>query len=282
MYSWSGIRILDLAPDDIVDIPYINGDLEVFSDSGTVLTGFHLTGVTVVSAPLHSHRQSASTSGVADRPLFVGELMTFKCCDQDFSEYIFGSAGPSYVVGDYYQESGPQNVFATSEACPLGPDRAPTSDAASASPSTVVLSTTKGYSFNDTSSELHDFNGLFMMIGGTVSTQNAHNPNGQQTICKIVEETTTGASQASMVLAGMQGMEQPVHFVASPGAKQTVVASVTTDGFKNISVLPTKVSAGSDAALAEGLDALRRLGRLDLAVHYPHTGVAMGDTCQPR
>ena len=37
----------------------------------------------------------------------------------------------------------------------------------------------------------------------------------------------------------------------------------------------------SDAALVEAWDALRRLGRIDLAIHYPHIGVTMEDTCNP-
>ena len=173
---------------------------------------------------------------------------------QDFSEYIFGSNGPTYVVGDYYQESGPQNVYATSDPLRFSSrglnghtlssarEDAGTWTSADAKPSTVVLSATKGYSFNDTNSEMHNFNGLFANIGGTLSTQNAHNPNGQQTICQIVEETTTGSSKANLLLAGLQGMEQPVHFVASPGAKQTVVASCTTDGYKNLTANPKQVS----------------------------------------
>ena len=79
--SWSGIRILDMGPDDIVDIPYINGDFEVFSNAGTVISGFHLTGVTVVSAPLTSP-DSVDLITDAGQSLFVGELMTFKCCQQ--------------------------------------------------------------------------------------------------------------------------------------------------------------------------------------------------------
>lgn len=59
------------------------GDFEVFSNAGTVISGFHLTGVTVVSAPLTS---SDSTGALAEtaagQSLFVGELMTFKCCQQ--------------------------------------------------------------------------------------------------------------------------------------------------------------------------------------------------------
>lgn len=174
---------------------------------------------------------------------------------QDFSEYIFGSNGPTYVVGDYYQESGPQNVYATSDPLEFssrGMNGSPrdwskartkpsTWTSADATPSTVVLSATKGYSFNDTNSEMHNFNGLFANIGGTLSTQNAHNPNGQQTICQIVEQTTSGTSKANLLLAGLQGMEQPVHFVASPGAKQTVVASCTTDGYKNLTANPKQV-----------------------------------------
>ena len=78
--SWSGIRILDMGPDDVVDIPYINGDFEVFSNAGTVISGFHLTGVTVVSAPLTSPDSVDLTD--AGQSLFVGELMTFKCCQQ--------------------------------------------------------------------------------------------------------------------------------------------------------------------------------------------------------
>eukprot|EP01048_Picozoa_sp_COSAG05_P024794 COSAG05_NODE_6002_length_1042_cov_1.089077_1_plen_163_part_01 len=153
---------------------YINGDLEIFSNTGTVLTGFHLTGVTVVSAAFgstndkqqeihdHDHDRPQQRQQTGDRaaapppsppPLFVGELMTFKCCDQDFSEYIWAPNGLTYAIGDYYQESGPQNVYASSEPCPLGP---PPKDGGDGKPSQVVLSTTKGYSYNYTSSHMYN------------------------------------------------------------------------------------------------------------------------------
>ena len=76
-------------------------------------------------------------------------------------------------------------------------------------------------------------------------------------------------------------MTNPMNFkiVGKPGAKQTTVVSVTTDGYKNITVLPTQISATSDASIAAGLDTLRRLGRVDLAVHYPALGITMADTC---
>ena len=104
--SFSGIRVLDLGPNDIVDIPYINGDLEVFSDTGTVLTGFHLTGVTVVSSAFGATSPDEEAlrdahANAQNPALFVGELMTFKCCDQDFSEYIWAPNGLTYAIGDY-------------------------------------------------------------------------------------------------------------------------------------------------------------------------------------
>ena len=79
-------------------------------------------------------------------------------------------------------------------------------------------------------------------------------------------------------------MTNPMHFkiVGKAGAKQTTVASVTTDGYKNITVLPEQFSATSDASIAAGFDALRRLGRVDLAVHYPELGITMDDTCRGR
>jgi hypothetical protein len=370
-HSWSGLRILDLGPNDIVDVPYINGDIEIFSNAGTVLTGFHLTGVSVVSAPLDgpdssSSKKNANAAAESDDSLFVGELMTFKCCDQDFSEYIYGSNGLTYVVGDYYQESGPQNVYATSDRLVFEPPapadmhsgriharyRTRSADDDTVKPSTVVLSTTKGFSFNDTNSEIHNFDGLFAMIGGHISTQSAHNPSGKQTICQIVEETTTGTylglrpRRYNMIESVLQNLKNIDHAsvpiidqsnpdwnteqmlcenrheqgqsgarwdagdgtagalrrqprydatmallndwrVVTPkalqnaldlprltrfdtfsskrycfdgtDAKQTVVASVTTDGFKNLTVLPSQFSEDySDDAIAEAMDALRR------------------------
>ena len=76
-------------------------------------------------------------------------------------------------------------------------------------------------------------------------------------------------------------MTNPMHFkiAGKPGAKQTTVVSVTTDGYKNITVLPQQTSPSSDASIAAGFDAMRRLGRVDLALHYPHIGLTMADTC---
>ena len=58
--------------------------------------------------------------------------------------------------------------YASSEPCPLGP---PPKGGGDGKPSLVVLSTTKGYSYNYTSSHLFNYHGLFMHIGGTISTQ---------------------------------------------------------------------------------------------------------------
>ena len=212
--SFAGLRVLDMGPRDLVDAPYINGDLEVYSSAGTVLTGFHLTGVTVVApaSPSAAAGTNASalygSSTVDETRLFVGELMTFKCCQQDFSEYVLGG-GITYVVGDYYQESGPQNVFVSglprvhSEIGAEQPARA----------SQVVLSATKVYGYNKTSVQLQDFSGLFGLIGGTVSTQLAHNPEvapGCKSNCNylvtVSESSTQGDSGAAIVLAGLELM----------------------------------------------------------------------------
>lgn len=122
--SFSGIRILDMGQDDIIDIPYINGDFEVFSNTGTVLSGFHLTGVTVVSAPLGAKsteqqalRHRRKDANAKPPALFVGELMTFKCCDQDFSEYIWAPNALTYVIGDYVSALWPAKRCALGQLC---------------------------------------------------------------------------------------------------------------------------------------------------------------------
>ena len=53
-----------------------------------------------------------------------------------------------------------------------------------------------------------------MHVGGTISTQTAHNPdpNTEQPVCQVVEETTKGQSKADLVLAGLQGMQNPMKF----------------------------------------------------------------------
>ena len=100
----SGVRAVNLAKCDIVDVIHIDGDIHTVGSSGTVLVGFHTAGqVKIEPAPasaglhpsadalLQTDAQREAAAAAASGELgFFGEMMRFTCCTADFTTKIIG------------------------------------------------------------------------------------------------------------------------------------------------------------------------------------------------
>lgn len=60
-------------------------------------------------------------------------------------------------------------------------------------------------------------------------------------------------------------------------AEVSLLGNVGTDGKEAHNAIPDRTGATSNATVVEALDLFRRLGRLDLQIHYPWLGVR--DVC---
>ena len=135
----SGVRAVNLARCDIVDVIHIDGDIHTVGSSGTVLVGFHTAGQVKIEPAAKPQRKSepelqperkqeeimeiaeeeeeeeVDRQGVAGAAVaaaaaasgelgFFGEMMRFTCCTADFTTKIIGPQ--TYVVEAFYQESG--------------------------------------------------------------------------------------------------------------------------------------------------------------------------------
>jgi hypothetical protein len=91
----SGVRAVNLAKCDILDIVAIDGDIHTVGSSGTVLVGFHTAGqVKIEPGQPADFPSSSSTTGAAPVATgelgFFGEMMRFTCCTEDFTTKIVG------------------------------------------------------------------------------------------------------------------------------------------------------------------------------------------------
>ena len=103
----SGVRAVNLAKCDIVDVIAIDGDIHTIGSSGTVLVGFHTAGQVKIEPgkPADTSSLPAVSASVPTGELgFFGEMMRFTCCTEDFTTKIIGPQ--TYVVEAFYQESG--------------------------------------------------------------------------------------------------------------------------------------------------------------------------------
>lgn len=105
----SGVRAVNLAKCDTVDVIAIDGDIHTIGNSGTILVGFHTAGQVKIE-PAKPADESASSRATVAVPAstgelgFFGEMMRFTCCTEDFTTKLVGPQ--TYVVEAFYQESG--------------------------------------------------------------------------------------------------------------------------------------------------------------------------------
>ena len=249
--SW-GLVIKDLAPGELVDIVFIDGDIRSIGNRGTILTGFHLNGIVVVEPGLNTAPTAAAENGGG----FFGELMRLSVQGGDtFTTKVTG--GETYVVAAYYEESQ-QNAFHMVEGAG-GPGR-------------VAIEAIKLYTMNATQTVIDGWSGLFFVVGGDISAEG-------QSIPATVVQRGGGTAHIAYVTTqpwcdGCTGA--PVAFDVET-AKVTLLGNVGTDGKEAHNAIPDRAGADANATVVEGLDLLRQLGRLDLQYHYPWLGVR--DVC---
>ena len=141
----SGVRAVNLARCDIVDVIHIDGDIHTVGSSGTVLVGFHTAGQVKIEPAAKPQRKSepelqperkqedimeiaeeekvdrqggaaaaaaaAAAAVAASGELgFFGEMMRFTCCTADFTTKIIGPQ--TYVV-----EHSTRNPATSSSTC---------------------------------------------------------------------------------------------------------------------------------------------------------------------
>jgi hypothetical protein len=252
--SW-GLVIRDLAPAELVDIVFIDGDIRSVGNRGTIITGFHLNGVVVVEPGVGSDTEQLSSAA----PGFFGELMRLSVEGGDtFTTKIVGGA-TDYVVAAYYEESQ-HNAFHLAKG--IGEQ------------GRVAIEAIKIYTLNSTQSFLDGWSGLFLILGGDISAQ------GQSIPATVVQR---GGGVARIVYATTQpwcdGCVGASLAFDVESAELTLLGNVGTDGKETHRAIPDRPSADENATVVEGLDLFRRLGRLDLQHHYPWLGVR--DVCGP-
>ena len=311
----SGVRAVGLAKCDIVDVIHIDGDIHAVGSSGTILVGFHTAGLVKIepaaAAAAVSIDDDTGGSGEDDDDAsmavaptgadgFFGEMMRFTCCTHDFTTKIIGPQ--TYAVGAFYQESGNMEFHLTDNT-PNRPGLVGSLDAPTASPTSaaargrVSISGIKHYTmFAEPHSLIEGWNGDAMFTSGVFSTQTENCPGkaqGGDPKCNMTV-IVNGSGVTNLAYVGTQPWDYPIsaqvsgkHTLTQYGNVWTNASSVYPEGLEPgvfpkgpsiKSAIPDKIVPGVSATvLRDGYDLQRRLGRLDLARHYPELGVS--DTC---
>ena len=261
---------------DLLDVIYTDGDITAAGNEGTIITGFHLAGQVILTPSkkqLEQYAAAAAAAAAAGNSVVAaalagpskgvfGELMRFTCCAHDYTTKITG--GQTYIVENLYQESGVNYIEAT--GVPGSP------------PGTVAVSAVKTYTTTTTQTTLTDWAGLYWMSGGGTNFQPTTGPKAE-----AVYVTVSGTAATDLVYMLTQPdrnypIDDALQFkISDKTATLTKIGNTNT----NDTMFPGPVDdlwpAGAIANAVQGLDAIRRLGRIDLAVHYPELGVT--DTC---
>ena len=257
----SGLTIQGLSKGDLVNIIHIDGDIHAIANDGLILVGFHTGGQVTI--------EGKSSRG------FFGERVKFTCCFHDYGTKIIGPQ--TYACAAYYQESGP-NLFKLSGAAVEelqeegGADdhRAATTEAAGElNFGNVAINGIKLGATNYVNSEFIGWAGSFFQTGGWAFTQDNKASN------MTIKHTGKEAFNLTMTMA--YPWNYPYTFDLQPAAKLTQIAAMQHDTSGLAHRVKDVTWAGSAESIRRGYDLLKRFGRLDLAVNYPHVGVT--DTC---
>ena len=244
----NGLEIRGLAAGDVVDVIGIDGDVKVADNApgSVVVVGFHTAGL-------------VEAVGTNTESGFFGELVRFACCSKNFTTTIRGSQ--AYAVGAFYQESGP-STFHLLSMDSVGSEAAPRGN--------VAINGIKLFSTSWRQVLFEGWDGDFLSAGGWTSHQNCDNATG----CNVTVEHAAGRANISFLLS--QTWIYPLTFKLSAGASFTRVGECwASNNAAHCHAVPDvgPSSAASRAAITRGYDLLRRLGRVDLQVHYPELGV---------
>eukprot|EP00035_Acanthoeca_spectabilis_P000344 m.72715 g.72715 ORF g.72715 m.72715 type:complete len:920 (+) comp10147_c0_seq1:27-2786(+) len=307
----SGVKAVELARCDVVDIVHIDGDVHAVGSAGTILIGFHTAGQVVIepSPPPtlaivdqrdggENHDASTGTNSDGAAPFrawgdpaasgFFGEMMRFTCCTHDFTTRIIGPQ--TYAVGAYYQESG-NNEFYLSGIDSMAGMGGWSNDTPAQQRGRIAIHGIKLFTMQADPHDLFEgWDGDAFFSGGLFSTQTEDCDDGAQCNMTVI---LNGTGTTNLAYVGAQPWDYPFTFKVSGTHTVTQIGTVVTNasgptGGRHVTPLqgnqnvPDAVVPGVSAEVIRGgYDLLRRLGRLDLARHYPDLGVR--DVCgEPR
>jgi hypothetical protein len=277
MFQTSGIRVEKFVPGDLLDAIYTDGDFHIVGNSGTVLNSFHWAGQMVIEPSKEERRlyaELALTQQEAPKSTgVVGELTRFACCDVDYTTKITG--GQTYIAENFYQESGVNYMHAQGiPGAPAG---------------TIVVSAIKTYITGNncfppkpcapdefTASVFDGWNGLAWFTAGDTDFQFGRHDNFS--VSMILNGTSAPGKGTRLVHLMQQQNSQYIDFqMIDPNAQLTKVGNVKSNVTMTCEDPGDLLHEDSEAHLVAGMDALRRLARLDLQHHYLELGVT--DTC---
>lgn len=262
--AWaSGIYVSGFVAGDLLDIIYTDGDITAVGNEGTIIVGFQLAGQVILKPSAKQLREYAARS---DRNSNVAKhsrgtfstLMRFTCCAHDFTTKIAG--GQNYVVENLYQESGLNYVHAKGiPGAPAG---------------TVVISAIKTYTTTQEQTVLDNWQGLWWVSGGGINYQ----PKGGGGPKAVFATINGSAATDAVYLLTQPSSDWPVadamqFKITNSKATLTKIGNVNTNDTMWWGPAKDEWPVSAVPNAVAGLDAMRRLARIDLEVHHPELGV---------
>jgi hypothetical protein len=184
--------------------------------------------------------------------------MRFTCCAHDFTTKIAG--GQNYVVENLYQESGLNYVHAKGiPGAPAG---------------TVVISAIKTYTTTQEQTVLDNWQGLWWVSGGGINYQ----PKGGGGPKAVFATINGSAATDAVYLLTQPSSDWPVadamqFKITNSKATLTKIGNVNTNDTMWWGPAKDEWPVSAVPNAVAGLDAMRRLARIDLEVHHPELGV---------
>lgn len=245
----SGLRMVNLAKCDVVNVHHMDGDMHAKNNDGVVLTGFQTAGGLVLEG---------SSEG------FFGQRVRFTCCTHDFTTKVLG--GQTYACAAYYQESAP-NIFGC--MAPVGTNAG---EGAPGRVGNVAINAIKLSATNWLNSDFEKWSGNFFQTGGWATTQGAHLKNKTS-----LNMTVRANGPANLTYTLAFPWDLTYTFDIRAGAQLTEIGTCQHDDTGARHTKPDQQWSGSASTIVRGYDLLRRLGRVDLQHNYPALGIK--DVC---
>ena len=243
----SGLRAVNLAKCDIVDVIAIDGDIHAVGSSGTVLGGFHTAGQVKIEPGKPADESPSSFQGAVDSVStgelgFFGEMMRFTCCTEDFTTKIIGPQ--TYAVEAFYQESGNFEFHLTDDT----PNKAgqltgslADEHAAGAATATglIAINGIKHFTmFAEPHSLMDGWSGDVLFTGGLFSTQTEDCPGKAQGGASKCNMTivVNGSGATNLAYVGTQPWDYPMTIDISGPGKHTLTqyANLWTNASVNV------------------------------------------------
>ena len=146
---------------------------------------------------------------------------------------------------------------------------------AGAPPGTIAVSAIKTYTTTTTNTVLDNWAGLFWLSGGGTDFQTTAPPHTPL----VVTVTVNGTAPTDVVAIMTQPVcdlpvhDTPLYKLTNPHATLTKIGNVLSNDSMWWGPANDMWPATGIPNALKGLDAMRKLARLDLQVHYPSAGV---------